>query len=478
MQHHYKNYIVALVFGTIFTIYSLTMLPSQAFHDAGEFQTVIHTMQIAHPTGFPTYILIGKAFTILFPFAQSAWVANFLSLLYSLATLYFIWKIAAHLTQNSLWALSGVTTYAFVEAFWYYAGIADSHTLNRLFIFALSYLLIKVSEQKTLHYWYLYTFLLGLGLGNHLFLVYALPGFAVWILILVLNQSVRLHSRMVLITMSLLLLGLSVYLLLPLRGYAGTLSNATYSLRTWDGFYRHVFGGDFHGLMYQGGVAVVVNNMLQGVLEIAQEVTWAGFVAGLFGLACLLIKKRDFAMVSLIMFSSFLLFSRNYPTSDPSRYYMAYVGVCCIWISYAFYSLDSIVSQRIRRTRYSNIIVSVTLTMISLLAPINLFHTNYQQADKSNNNEAEHYARTIFSNIEQDAIILTWWNFYTPLWYRQEVLGERADITLEINGDWTAVIQNNWGTRPIYLVELTDQINSDYQSSYQHGLHKLTEKRE
>ena len=44
-------------------IYLRTMLPSTGFWDTGEAQTVPPTLSIFHPTGFPTYEILGWLWT-------------------------------------------------------------------------------------------------------------------------------------------------------------------------------------------------------------------------------------------------------------------------------------------------------------------------------------------------------------------------------------------------------------------------------
>jgi len=59
-------------------IYLRTMLPSTGFWDTGEAQTVPPTLSIFHPTGFPTYEILGWLWTRL-PIGEVAWRMNLLS---------------------------------------------------------------------------------------------------------------------------------------------------------------------------------------------------------------------------------------------------------------------------------------------------------------------------------------------------------------------------------------------------------------
>ena len=63
------------VFAVSLLLYLRTLLPGMAFDDWGEMQTVPHVLGIAHPTGYPTYILTAWLFELL-PFGSIAFRAN------------------------------------------------------------------------------------------------------------------------------------------------------------------------------------------------------------------------------------------------------------------------------------------------------------------------------------------------------------------------------------------------------------------
>ena len=66
----------------------------------------------------------------------------------------------------------------------------------------------------------------------------------------------------------------------------------------------------------------------------------------------------------------------------------------------------------------------------------------------------------VLGEVEQDAMIVSWWSYSTPLWYAQLIEGRRPDIfvvddrtRLDLNlGDLTTVIDSNLGERPVYAI--------------------------
>lgn len=55
------------VFAILFILYCITLAPTFGFVDKGEMAAVASTAGIAHPTGYPTIMLLGKLFTVLLP---------------------------------------------------------------------------------------------------------------------------------------------------------------------------------------------------------------------------------------------------------------------------------------------------------------------------------------------------------------------------------------------------------------------------
>ena len=55
------------VFVAFLTLYWLTLSPGLLPADAGEFQMIAANLGVAHPPGYPLYILLGKLFTLMMP---------------------------------------------------------------------------------------------------------------------------------------------------------------------------------------------------------------------------------------------------------------------------------------------------------------------------------------------------------------------------------------------------------------------------
>jgi hypothetical protein len=70
--------------------------------------------------------------------------------------------------------------------------------------------------------------------------------------------------------------------------------------------------------------------------------------------------------------------------------------------------------------------------------------------------------------MDANAVVVSWWSFSTPLWYRTVILGERPDVRVvddrdrldEDLGGVEDVIRANLGARPVYLVRTPAEIDA------------------
>ena len=76
--------LVSLWVAGFVAIYALTLRPSIGWNDSPEFVDVAYTLGIGHPSGFPTYTLLGKLATLI-PLGGIAFRVNLLSALCAVA---------------------------------------------------------------------------------------------------------------------------------------------------------------------------------------------------------------------------------------------------------------------------------------------------------------------------------------------------------------------------------------------------------
>lgn len=117
-----------------------------------------------------------------------------------------------------------------------------------------------------------------------------------------------------------------------------------------------------------------------------------------------------------------------------------------IWIACGLQWLWIIVGK-IHRQRYLRVFMKTLVITLSIATPLWMLSQNYDDHDRSGRFAVEDYACNFLNSLDQDAIVFVNGDNYTfPIWYAQEVLGIRRDVTL-VN---TAYLSTPW-----YALQLT-----------------------
>ncbi|HEX2142497.1 MAG TPA: DUF2723 domain-containing protein, partial [Candidatus Limnocylindria bacterium] len=207
-------------------IYLRTMMPSAGFWDTAEAQTVPHTLSIFHPTGFPTYALLGWAWSQI-PFGEVAWRMNLLSgvsvaLASGLATL-TVGQLAPERHRWTMAAAAGVAglAFAFADEPWQNAVRADVHALHIFVAALLVWLLVtwrsaeRAGSPRAGRWLMMAALTFGLGMGNHPLTGLMAPGIALWLFVV--DPRFWRRWRLILACALLLAAGMAVYAYIPIR---------------------------------------------------------------------------------------------------------------------------------------------------------------------------------------------------------------------------------------------------------------------
>ncbi len=107
---------------TAFGVYLNTVAPTVLAvapdaQDAGKFQISAPLLGTGHPTGYPTYIMLGKLFTYL-PFGDVAYRVNLMSAFFGAMTAALLFLMACKLGSRTLPAAGAALLLAFSATFW------------------------------------------------------------------------------------------------------------------------------------------------------------------------------------------------------------------------------------------------------------------------------------------------------------------------------------------------------------------------
>ena len=214
--------------GLVFLLYLLTLAPSVAMWDTGEYMAAVKVLGIPHPPGNPFFVLLGHAFASLpipVSYAErinimaalcSALSAGFWFLITERIVARWIGERWQRLVVASLATLIGATAFTV----WNQSVVNEKvYTVSLLFFTIVSWLMIQWIEEpdapRADRILILVAFLLGLGYSNHPAGFLPLP--AAGVAVLMVRWRTLLRWKLVLLALGALMLGLTPFIYEPVR---------------------------------------------------------------------------------------------------------------------------------------------------------------------------------------------------------------------------------------------------------------------
>ena len=170
-------------------IYMSTIAPDLTWanrgSDGGDLITAAATNGIAHPSGYPLYLLLAHFFQLL-PVGSLAFRTNLMSVFFAILTALLVYAIVVRYLHKELnmyyiaciAGLSAGYATGLSPLFWSQAIITEVYTLHAFFIVLILYLTIlpekTVSQQLKLNRWRGLVY--GLAVANHLTAILLIPG--------------------------------------------------------------------------------------------------------------------------------------------------------------------------------------------------------------------------------------------------------------------------------------------------------------
>ncbi len=198
----YTKQINAILGWIVFIIaaitYFMTLEPTVSWWDCGEFITSSFKLEVGHPPGAPTFMILARVFTLFAPDAgKAAVMVNSVSALASAGTIMILYWTIVHLArklfdsaelstgeQLAIWGsgLVGALGFAFTDSFWFSAVEGEVYALSSFFTALVFWAILKwenVADEKNSNRWLiLISYLMGLSIGVHLLNLLAIPAIA------------------------------------------------------------------------------------------------------------------------------------------------------------------------------------------------------------------------------------------------------------------------------------------------------------
>lgn len=449
-----------------------TLMPGVGFWDTGEFQTAPPVLGTMHPTGYPTYVLLGFVVNVLLtPLGEPAYRMNVLSLLCVAIAAGLTVHLAHRLTGRTAISIAAGLGMALTPITWRIATRADAHALHLAFVAVLITLLVHWDEARRAgrpgaDRWLLAaaaTF--GLSAGNHsLTLLLAGP---VGLFVLAVDRRIVLRLGLVGACVVALVVPLAlVYLELPLRSGPFPAPLVYASPNTWDGFWSIALAEQFRGSLGDplGGLSRKAGEL--GAFAVAQLGALAAVVP--IGLLATAARHPRFALLTGSAAGVTLLFNLSYSNADIERYYLGPALFGWLWLAVLLGAVVDGVADAWPGGRRAALpgVLSVVLAA-ALLVPTGLaYPARASRLDLSSDTAAARWLDAALDGVEADAVVISWWAYSTPLWYAQYVEGRRPDILVVDDrtrldrgyGEVPAVIERFLGERPVYVMRVGDEI--------------------
>ena len=320
-------------------LYVVTTAPSVAtiFDDSLEFQVVLPTLGIAHPSGYPLYTLLGKLVTVLVPVRDAAGRLNLFSAVCAAAAVAMLFLVARRFAGSRPAALTAAAVFALSPTWWSQATIAEVYALNALFVAVFTYCLVRWEEARLFfaasslrrsdRWLWAASLTCGLGLAHHRMIALLLPAaliFIFWTDPLLLRQPRRWLAPVALGLAPLLL-----YAYLPIRGQV---------VSSLDGAYQPTLSGTIdwitargYGIFLTGNPFNIHRQWNDYLALFLGEIGLLTLIAALTGLYTAFTFQGRRAVFLLVATVTTVAFGVAYKVQDVAVFFLPSFMFLCIW---------------------------------------------------------------------------------------------------------------------------------------------------
>lgn len=432
--------IASAIFVFFAALYVRTMCPTIYTMDCGELILAANKLEIAHPTGYPLFCILGKISACVIPFGSIAWRINAMNALFAAATVAVLFlaisEVARKYTATFVAAL-----FAISPLFWDVAGYAEVHALSSLLVSVELFLFLRWRRvgNSQLLYWLAFT--AGLAMTNHLSSALILPGILFGVLQR--DRSLIRNLAFVLRSFALFVIPLSLYLYLPLRAGA-----------TWDhmwgdvyaetGFIAYVTGQWFRSRMFSMMPVEVWQRGLRFLgLVVDSFPIW---VAWTIPLGAVLIRRRKAGPLGALLIMALLnvAYNINYKIPDIEPYFVPTMLVLSICLAVG---LEFLI-ERLRNgpVKFAALVALPVILLVLIVSGL-------QRSDKHDAWFITDYANNVLKTPAKDSLVIACGDScFNALRYAQEVNGDRPDLIIahrEIMRAWGRA-KGEWVSKRYY----------------------------
>ncbi|MBN1796598.1 MAG: DUF2723 domain-containing protein [Sedimentisphaerales bacterium] len=420
-------------------LYGFTCAPTVLWQDSGLFVYRIWQNDMQGNLGIalahPLYILIGMSVKLI-PVGELAWRINMISAVFgavAVANLFLLLR----LWLERLWpALIGAITLAVSWTFWQNAVLAEVYTLYAAQLFTELIILLLYFKSKKTGYLYLLGLLNGLSIANHLWGVFPLLCYLIFILFKVLRKDISVKTLTVFIV--LWIVGALPYEYLVIRNLFIT------------GDFASTVRSALFGIMWQEHVlntSVTVKIVAENIIFLVLNFPTPNIILLAIGIFVLWKKApaKSFANILAAMCLLFFVFAFRYTVADRHAFFLPFYCICAI-----FFGIGADVVFR----KFQSKTVVIVMLAFSLLpvpayavaseAARKCYKSLAQRRQRPYRDEykywlrpwktgyygAERFATEALQGVEENAIIYAYTTDVHAMIYTQQIKGVRPDVRI------------------------------------------------
>jgi hypothetical protein len=332
----------------------------------------------------------------------------------------------------------GALVLAFSSTWWSQAVAVEVYSLHLLFLSLLLYWYLRgIDEQKeqtkTLSpSLILFAFVLGLSFTNHMTTMLLAPALlSVYLTHFGLSRE---SWNRVLKLLPFFLLGLSLYLYLPVRATVQPPLNWGNPI-DFERFIWHVTGKQYRSWMFTGfeNAEKQFSYFLKSFRTEFHPLTFAPLLVGIFSV--LHRSGRLFLFLALLFFGC-LLYAINYEIHDIDSYFLLAYLAAGIVMTFGIHSIWTWLSSRFATRQKS------WAWVILLVLPALQWWNNKELVDQSDNWLVHDYTNNIFDRVQPNALILTYqWDYFVASSYYQQLVKKRREDMIVVDKE---LLRRSW----------------------------------
>lgn len=428
-----------LVLAAAAALYVATCAPTILWQDSALFVYRIWHNDIQGDLGIalahPLYIMIGIAVKYL-PLGELAYRINLISALSGAIAIANLFLLLRLWLDKNLPAVIAAVTLALSWNFWQHAVIAETYTLCAAQIFAELIMLLLYTRTKRIGYLYLLALLNGLTIANHLWGVFGLACYTVFVILLLARRQISPKSLSIIIL--LWIIGAAPYEYLILRNllqsgdFSATMTSA-------------LFGAMWRPSVLNTSISLKI--VLENLIFILLNFPTPNIVLIPIGLWAIhkTHAPRPFTYILTTMLLLHFVFAFRYTVPDRYAFFLPFYCLAAVFVGLG----ADVFLKRFNHRAVAFLVLAFALLPIPTYCltptiakkfykplgqrrqrPYRDEYVYFLQPWKTGYRGAERFANEALNTVEKNAIIYAYTTDVHALLYVQQVKGKRSDVKI------------------------------------------------